>query len=86
MLPDNLLDPVFFAEFLFAEKFDVQAVFLSPAPAKPFSSRTSSLPPSKEGGQGDCGRTNKTVPSEQRAFSVRRQPFIQPSLVPARPG
>ncbi len=51
-----------------------------------WANRTSNLPPSKEGGEGDCGRTNKMAPSEQKAPSVRRQPFIQPSLVPARPG
>jgi len=63
---------------------------ISPAAkAKLFSFRTSNLPPSKEGGQGDCppqADANKTVPYEQKVPSVRHQPFIQPSLVPARPG
>jgi len=56
------------------------------AAAKPFSFRTSNLPPSKEGGQGDCGRANKMDVYEQKVVSLRLQPFIQPSLVPARQG
>jgi len=42
-------------------------------------------PSLEEGGQGDCGRANKMDAYEQKAVSLRRQPFIQPSLVPARP-
>jgi hypothetical protein len=41
----------------------------------PFALRTSSLPPSKEGGQGDCppqADANKTIPYEQKVPSVRR--------------
>jgi len=60
--------------------------FDRPAAAKLLGFRTSNLPPSKEGGEGDCGRANKTVPYEQKVPSVRHQPFIQPSLVPATPG
>jgi len=56
------------------------------AAAKPFSFSSSNLPPSKEGGEGDCGRANKLDAYEQKAVSFRRQPFIPPSLVPARPG
>jgi hypothetical protein len=56
------------------------------AAAKPFSFSSSNLPPSKEGGQGDCGRANKMDAYEQKSVSFRRQPFIQTSLVPARPG
>jgi len=56
------------------------------AAAKPFSFRTSNLPPSKEGGQGDCGRANKMDAYEQKAVSFRRQPFIKTSLVPATLG
>jgi len=60
---------------------------LSPvAIAKLFSNRESNLPPSKEGGEGDCGRANQMDAYEQKAVSLRRQPFIQPCLVPARPG
>jgi len=52
---------------------------------KPFSFSSSNLPPSKEGGEGDCGRANKFDAYEQKAVSFRRQPFNPPSLVPARP-
>ena len=55
------------------------------AAAKPFSFSSSNLPPSKEGGEGDCGRANKLDAYEQKAVSFRRQPFIKPSLVPACP-
>ena len=58
----------------------------SAAVAKPFTFRTSNLPLSKEGGQGDCGRVNEMDGYEHKAVSLRRQRFIQPSLVPARPG
>jgi len=54
--------------------------------AKLFIFRTSNLPPSKEGGEGDCVRANKLDVYEQKAVSFRRQPFNPPSLVPARPG
>jgi len=59
---------------------------IGPVAAKLFGLGTSNLPPSKEGGQGDCARANKTVPYEQKAPSVRHQPFIPRSLVPAGPG
>jgi len=55
------------------------------ATMKPFSFSSSNLPPSKEGGEGDCGRANKFDAYEQKAVSFRRQPFNPPSLVPARP-
>jgi hypothetical protein len=56
------------------------------ATAKLFSLRTSNLPPSKEGGEGDCGRTNKLDAYQQKLVSSRRQPLSEPCLVPARPG
>jgi len=56
------------------------------AEAKLFVFRTNNLPPSKEGGQGDCGRANQMDAYDHKAVSLRRQRFIQPSLVPARPG
>jgi len=68
--------------FSFGDRFD-QPGTCSEAFCGP---RTSNLPPSKEGREGDCGRTNKTAPSEQKAPAMMRQPFIKPSLVPARPG
>ena len=43
-------------------------------------------PSLEEGGEGDCGRANKMNAYEQKAVSLRRQPFIQTSLVPATPG
>jgi len=60
---------------------------ISPAAiAKLFIFSSSNLPPSKEGGQGDCGRANKLDAYEQKAVSFRRQPFNPSSLVPASPG
>ena len=50
------------------------------------SYRTSNLPPSKEGGEGDCGRADKMDAYEQKAVLLRRQPFIQPALAAATPG
>ena len=40
------------------------------ATAKPFSNRTSNLPPSKESGQGDCGRANQMDAYKQKAVSL----------------
>ena len=43
----------------------------------------------KDGGQGGCpaqADANQMDAYEQEAVSLRRQHFIQPSLVPARPG
>jgi hypothetical protein len=37
------------------------------AEAKLFSLRTSNLPPSKEGGEEDCGRANQMDAYEQKA-------------------
>ena len=54
--------------------------------AKLFSFRTSNLPPLKEGGKADCGRANPMGVYEQKVVSLKRQPFIQPCLLPARPG
>ncbi len=49
---------------------------ISPAAvAKLFNFRTSNLPPSKEGGQGDCDGANQVEVYEQKAVSLRRQPF-----------
>jgi len=45
------------------------------AEAKLLVFRTSNLPPSKEGGQGDCGRVNQMTAWQQKALSLRRQPF-----------
>jgi len=42
------------------------------ATAKLFSFRTSNLPPSKEGGQGDCGRANPMDAYEQKAVSLMK--------------
>ena len=58
----------------------------SAAIAELFTFGTSNLPPSNEGGQGDCGRANQMDACEERMVSLRRQPFIRPCLVPARPG
>ncbi len=46
-------------------------------------------PSLEEGGEGDCPPqtdANKMDAYEQKALSLRRQPFIPPCLVPARPG
>jgi hypothetical protein len=57
---DNPLNTVFFAEFLFAEKFDFQTIFLCPAvAAKLFGNRKSNLSRSKEGGERECDRANR---------------------------
>jgi len=58
----------------------------SAAIAKFFAFGTSNLPPSKEGGQGDCGRANQTDACEERMVSLGRQPFIRPCLIPVRLG
>ena len=48
---------------------------IGPAAAvNPFSFSSSNLPPSKEGGKGDCARANKMDPRDQKAASLRRQP------------
>jgi len=54
--------------------------------AKLLAFRTSNLHPSKEPGQGDCGRVNQIAARRQKVLSLRRQPFCHPSLVPATPG
>jgi hypothetical protein len=60
---------------------------ISPAAlAKLFSFRTSNLPPSKEGGQGDCDGANQMAAYEQKPVSLKRQPLIQTCFVPATPG
>jgi len=56
------------------------------AEAKLFSNRESNLPPSKEGGQGDCGHVNREDVQQPKAVLLRRQPFVFPCLVPATPG
>ena len=61
------------------------ADLISPVVAKFFVFRTSNLPPSKERGEGDCGRTDKMAPGKQLVSSLKCQPFIRPSLVPAGP-
>jgi hypothetical protein len=40
------------------------------------SFRTSNLPPSKEGGEGDCGYSDEKVLCVQAALSRWRQPFV----------
>jgi len=60
---------------------------ISPAvAAKLFSNKKSNLPPSKEGGQGDCGFANIEDVQQHKAVSLRRQPFVFPCVVPAMPG
>jgi len=66
---------------LFGDSFDRPA---SSSEASCFQNKQS--PSLEEGGQGDCGRANKMDAYQQKALSLRRQPFIQRSLVPARPG
>jgi len=39
----------------------------------------------ERGWQGDCGRAKRMDAYDQKAVSLRRQPFIQRFLVPARP-
>ena len=48
------------------------------AAAKLVSNRKSNLPPSKEGGQGDCDRANREDVQQRKVPSVRRQPLIYP--------
>jgi len=48
--------------------------------AKLFIFRTNNLPPSKEGGEGDCGRANQMDAYEQKAVSLRRQPYLKSIL------
>jgi hypothetical protein len=64
---------------LFGDSFD------RPGSTEVFSFRTSNLPASKAGGQGDCGRANNMDAYGKKAISLRRQPFIQPFLAPATP-
>jgi hypothetical protein len=52
---------------------------------KAFCFQLKQSPSLEEGGQGDCGRANKMDAYEQKAVSLRPQPFIPSSLVPARP-
>jgi len=54
--------------------------------AKLFSNKKRNLPPSKEGGEGDCGHANREDVQQRKAVSLRRQPFVFPCLVPATPG
>jgi len=60
---------------------------ISPAAiAKPFSFRTSNLPPSEEAKEGDCppqADANPMDAYEQKGVLLRRQPFIEACLVPA---
>jgi len=51
-----------------------------------FGNKKSNLPPSKEGGQGDCGLANREDVQQQKVVSLRRQPFVFPCVVPAMPG
>ena len=67
--------------FLFGVAFDRPG-----SRGKAFCFQNKQSPSLEEGGQGDSGRANKMDAYEQKAFSLSRQPFIQPSLVPAMPG
>jgi len=56
-----------------------------PAAAKLFVFRTSNLPPSKEGGEGDCGRGDLDGCLTAEGGFGKASAFYLPSLVPARP-
>jgi len=66
--------------FLFRDTFD------RPGSSEAFCFQNKQSPSLEEGGEGDCGRANKMDAYEQKAVSLRRQLFIPPFLVPARPG
>jgi hypothetical protein len=64
---------------IFGDSFD------RPGTREVFWFQNKQSPSLERGRQGDCGCTNRTAPSNQKASSVWRQPFKKPSLVPPRP-
>ena len=65
---------------LFGDSFD------RPSGSEAFYLWNKQSPSLEEGWEGDCGRAVKSDAYEQKVVSLTRQPFIPPSLVPARPG
>jgi len=52
---------------------------ISPAvSAKLFINKKSNLPPSKEGGQGDCGHANREDVQQRQVVSLSRQLLSSP--------
>ncbi|MCK4294356.1 MAG: hypothetical protein KAY65_14250 [Planctomycetes bacterium] len=51
------------------------------AAARLLGFKTSNLPPSKEGGQGDCGHSNQMDAQKPKAVSSRPRPFIHALLL-----
>jgi hypothetical protein len=67
---------------LFGDRFDQTGTSSEAS----WSNRTSNLPPSKEGGEGDCGRSGSDGCLQTKVAFGNSSAFYLPSVVPVRPG